>query len=48
MHGRLDLPELRPLYGRFRNHPLVSISASQRSTKASLSLAAVSSARSPS
>jgi glycosyltransferase involved in cell wall biosynthesis len=31
MHGRLDLPDLKPLYRRFRNHPLVSISDSQRS-----------------
>lgn len=30
MHGRLDLPELRPLYEEFRELPLVSISNSQR------------------
>jgi glycosyltransferase involved in cell wall biosynthesis len=30
LHGRLDLPDLRPLYRRFRAHPLVSISGSQR------------------
>jgi glycosyltransferase involved in cell wall biosynthesis len=30
MHGRLDLPDLKPLFQRFRRHPLVSISDSQR------------------
>jgi glycosyltransferase involved in cell wall biosynthesis len=30
LHGRLDLPALKPLYRRFSSHPLVSISASQR------------------
>jgi glycosyltransferase involved in cell wall biosynthesis len=31
LHGRLDLPDLKPLYKRFARHPLVSISNSQRS-----------------
>lgn len=30
LHGRLDLPDLRPFYGRFSGAPLVAISASQR------------------
>jgi glycosyltransferase involved in cell wall biosynthesis len=30
MHGRLDLPDLWPVYERFRNVPVVSISDSQR------------------
>jgi glycosyltransferase involved in cell wall biosynthesis len=30
LHGRLDLPELVPLYRRFDRHPLVSISDNQR------------------
>lgn len=30
MHGRLDLPELKPLLGAFRDVPLVSISNHQR------------------
>jgi glycosyltransferase involved in cell wall biosynthesis len=30
LHGRLDLPDLVPLYRRFRRHPLVSISDNQR------------------
>jgi glycosyltransferase involved in cell wall biosynthesis len=30
LHGRLDLPDLKPLYRRFRAHQLVSISGSQR------------------
>jgi glycosyltransferase involved in cell wall biosynthesis len=30
MHGRLDLPELAPLFEKFDRHPLVSISDSQR------------------
>jgi glycosyltransferase involved in cell wall biosynthesis len=30
MHGRLDLPALRPLYRQFRDVPLVSISDAQR------------------
>jgi glycosyltransferase involved in cell wall biosynthesis len=30
VHGRLDLPEVRQVYGRFQDQPLVSISHSQR------------------
>jgi glycosyltransferase involved in cell wall biosynthesis len=30
LHGRLDLPELAPLYRHFHNVPLVSVSESQR------------------
>jgi len=30
LHGRLDLPEFRPLYDQFRQVPLVSISDAQR------------------
>jgi glycosyltransferase involved in cell wall biosynthesis len=30
LHGRLDLPELKPLYSTYRHAPLVSISNSQR------------------
>lgn len=30
LHGRLDLPDLNPLFRRFQKHPLVSISDSQR------------------
>ena len=30
LHGRLDLPDLKPLYRRFHAHPLVSISDAQR------------------
>ena len=30
LHGRLDLPDLAPLYARFRDMPLVSISDAQR------------------
>src|SRR6185436_6712445 len=30
LHGRLDLPDLKPLYQRFARHPLVSISNAQR------------------
>lgn len=30
LHGRLDLPELQPLYRRFKEVPLVSISDAQR------------------
>lgn len=30
LHGRLDLPELHPLFDEYREMPLVSISASQR------------------
>jgi glycosyltransferase involved in cell wall biosynthesis len=30
LHGRLDLPELQPVYARFRDAPVVSISDSQR------------------
>jgi glycosyltransferase involved in cell wall biosynthesis len=29
-HGRLDLPDLKPLFQRFRSHPMTSISQSQR------------------
>jgi len=31
LHGRLDIPDLVPLYARFRDIPLVSISNAQRS-----------------
>jgi len=31
LHGRLDIPDLAPLYQRFRDVPVVSISNSQRS-----------------
>jgi glycosyltransferase involved in cell wall biosynthesis len=30
LHGRLDIPDLKPLYKRFHQHPLVSISDNQR------------------
>ena len=30
LHGRLDIPEIMPTYKEFRDHPLVSISNSQR------------------
>lgn len=30
LHGRLDLPDLRPIYDEFRDTPLVSISDAQR------------------
>jgi glycosyltransferase involved in cell wall biosynthesis len=30
LHGRLDLPDYKPLFQRFSRHPLVSISDSQR------------------
>jgi glycosyltransferase involved in cell wall biosynthesis len=30
LHGRLDIPDLRPLYREFRDMPVVSISAAQR------------------
>ncbi|HEU4459831.1 MAG TPA: glycosyltransferase family 4 protein [Methylibium sp.] len=30
LHGRLDLPDLKPLHAQFRAHPLVSISQAQR------------------
>ena len=30
LHGRLDIPDLAPLYQRFRDVPVVSISDSQR------------------
>jgi glycosyltransferase involved in cell wall biosynthesis len=30
LHGRLDLPDLKPLFRRFHRHPLVSISDNQR------------------
>ncbi|HEX9721551.1 MAG TPA: glycosyltransferase family 4 protein [Ramlibacter sp.] len=29
-HGRLDLPDIKPLFRRFGNHPMVSVSNSQR------------------
>lgn len=29
-HGRQDIPDLQPLFARFSNHPMVSISDSQR------------------
>ena len=31
LHGRLDLPDLVPVFDRFRNEPLISISNAQRS-----------------
>ncbi len=31
LHGRLDLPDLKPFFGRFSDAPLVAISRSQRS-----------------
>jgi glycosyltransferase involved in cell wall biosynthesis len=37
LHGRLDLPDLLPLHRRFKGHPLVSISASQRAPLTELS-----------
>ncbi|MDB5861328.1 MAG: glycosyl transferase [Ramlibacter sp.] len=30
LHGRLDIPDLKPLFKRFHQHPLVSISDNQR------------------
>jgi len=30
LHGRIDVPDLKPLHRRFKDHPLVSISNSQR------------------
>jgi len=30
LHGRLDIPDLKPLFKRFQKHPLVSISDNQR------------------
>jgi glycosyltransferase involved in cell wall biosynthesis len=30
LHGRLDLPELKPLYNEFRDSPVISISDAQR------------------
>jgi glycosyltransferase involved in cell wall biosynthesis len=30
LHGRLDLPDLKPLYQQFRDMPLISVSLSQR------------------
>jgi glycosyltransferase involved in cell wall biosynthesis len=30
LHGRLDVPDLKPLHKRFKEHPLVSISDNQR------------------
>lgn len=30
LHGRLDLPELQPVFGQFQNAPVMSISDSQR------------------
>ena len=38
LHGRLDLPHLVPLFARFPEAPLISISASQRRPLASLDL----------
>jgi glycosyltransferase involved in cell wall biosynthesis len=35
LHGRLDLPDLKPLFQHFHGHPLVSISNSQRKPLAS-------------
>jgi glycosyltransferase involved in cell wall biosynthesis len=32
-HGRLDLPDLKPLFRCFSHHPMVSISASQRASQ---------------
>ena len=32
LHGRLDLPDIHPLYRRFNDTPLVSISMSQRAS----------------
>ena len=39
LHGRLDLPDLQPLYGGFRDMPLVSISDAQRAADADGQLA---------
>jgi glycosyltransferase involved in cell wall biosynthesis len=36
MHGRLDVEELHPVYGRYRNIPLVSISDAQREPLANM------------
>ncbi len=30
LHGRLDIPDLQPLFNRFRNEPVISISLNQR------------------
>ena len=38
MHGRLDLPELRPLFATMRDWPLVSISDAQRAPVSELGL----------
>jgi len=38
LHGRLDLPELRPIFEAYRDQPLVSISDSQRKPVADLGL----------
>lgn len=38
MHGRLDLPELRPLFAAMRGWPLISISHAQRRPLADLEL----------
>jgi glycosyltransferase involved in cell wall biosynthesis len=37
LHGRLDLPDLRPFYATFRDLPLASISASQQQYLANVS-----------
>ena len=34
LHGRLDVPELKPLFQEFRDVPVISISAAQRGTLA--------------
>jgi glycosyltransferase involved in cell wall biosynthesis len=36
LHGRLDLPEIHPLFREFADHPLVSISEAQREPLAEL------------
>jgi glycosyltransferase involved in cell wall biosynthesis len=38
LHGRLDIPELRPLFAAYRDQPLVSISDCQRKPVADLDL----------
>ena len=38
LHGRLDAPELRPLFARFADRPLVSISQAQRAPLLDLGL----------
>jgi len=39
LHGRLDIPDLAPLYTRFRDMPLVSISDAQRRRSAPIRIA---------